>query len=247
MSAREWSVSAVNLPEHASNRIHTDAGAREAGFPGALVAGVTVYAYLTHVPMATWGRPWLESGGGSVRFAAPVHEHDLIVCAPAPDCDSDSGCALDDDELAVDALVDGGSRARARFTPSGGPLPAPRPGEPLDTIEVPLTDRWEGYAARIGDDLELYGETDLVHPAAWPALANDVFKEHLVTGSWIHTKSLIRHHGVAHVGSTAVVESAVVDRFRSRTGDRAVVDVTITVGGRPVASLVHEAIVTVRT
>ena len=36
-----WSVTAQNLPEHARNAIHTDEGAQAAGFPRALVAGVT--------------------------------------------------------------------------------------------------------------------------------------------------------------------------------------------------------------
>ncbi len=227
-------MTAVNLPEHASNRIHTDAGARAAGFPGALVAGVTVYAYLTHVPMSAWGRAWLESGGATVRFAAPVHEHDTVACAP------DGG---DGAELTVDASVGGEAKATATFAQVAEPLPERRPGERLDTIEVPLTERWEGYAARIGDDLDVYRTTDLVHPAAWPSLANDVFSAQLVTGSWIHTRSHIRHHGAAHLGSTAVVESTVVDRFNSRTGERAVADISISIDSRPVATIVHEAIV----
>ena len=45
---RSSAVVARNLPEHARNAIHTDAGARAQGFPRALVAGVTTYAYLVH-------------------------------------------------------------------------------------------------------------------------------------------------------------------------------------------------------
>ena len=49
-----WSIIAQNLPEHARNPIHTDAGAQAAGFPRALVAGVTTYAYMTHPVVAAW-------------------------------------------------------------------------------------------------------------------------------------------------------------------------------------------------
>src|SRR5680860_163226 len=63
-----WVVRARNLPEHAGNPIHTDAGARAEGFPSALVAGVTTYAYLTHPLVAAWGLDWLTRGGGEVRF-----------------------------------------------------------------------------------------------------------------------------------------------------------------------------------
>ncbi len=55
----EWSIKAQNLPEHARNPIHTDAGAQAAGFPRALVAGVTTYAYLTHPLIVAWGEDWL--------------------------------------------------------------------------------------------------------------------------------------------------------------------------------------------
>ena len=39
-----WRLVARNLPAHAGNPIHTDVGARAAGYPSALVAGVTVHA-----------------------------------------------------------------------------------------------------------------------------------------------------------------------------------------------------------
>ena len=59
-----WSTRAINLPDHANNLIHTDEGARAAGFPGALVAGATIYAYMTH-PQQRPGVPI-----GSVAAAA---------------------------------------------------------------------------------------------------------------------------------------------------------------------------------
>ena len=49
----EWSVKAQNLPEHARNPIHTDAGAQAAGFPRALVAGVTTSVSYTHLTLPT--------------------------------------------------------------------------------------------------------------------------------------------------------------------------------------------------
>jgi len=55
-----WTVTAQNLAEHARNPIHTDAGAQAAGFPRALVAGVTTYAYLTH-PIAAAGLSFDEA------------------------------------------------------------------------------------------------------------------------------------------------------------------------------------------
>ena len=74
-----WSIEATNLPVHAQNPIHTDEGGRAAGFPAALVAGVTVYAYLCHLPLVTHGLAWVQHGGGEVRFKQPVFDLDYVA------------------------------------------------------------------------------------------------------------------------------------------------------------------------
>ena len=84
----EWSIKAQNLPEHARNPIHTDAGAQAAGFPRALVAGVTTYAYMTHPLIVAWGEDWLARGGGEIRFRRPVFDHDVLRCVPNVDGDA---------------------------------------------------------------------------------------------------------------------------------------------------------------
>jgi acyl dehydratase len=76
----------------------------------------------------------------------------------------------------------------------------------------------------------------------WPALSNHVVHTEVARGSWIHTRSIIRHHAVAPAGGTAEVHATVVHRFESH-GERAVLDVHIAVNGQVVASLEHEAIV----
>jgi acyl dehydratase len=229
-----WTVTAVNLPEHGENAIHTDAGARAAGFPRALVAGVTTYAYLTHPLVEAWDLDWLRAGGGEVRFLSPVFDGDEVRCTPR----------IDGQQIVVDALVDD-DQPRATFTVTidAGPPPAMRDGELLRTREVRLEDQWsDEYGLRAGDHLPLYSELGIVHPAVWPSLANHLVAAELVRGSWIHTRSIIRHHGVGRVGATAAIHGVVVDRFQ-RSGERAVVDVVIEVGGEIVATLEHEAIV----
>ena len=231
-----WTVRARNLAEHAENRIHTDDGARAAGFPAALVAGVTTYAYLTHPIVAAWGLDWVAHGGGEVRFDAPVFEYDEVSCAPV----------VDGDAVVVRACCGGeaASRATLRAVPDGGPAPAGRHGPALTSRRVELAGRWGAdYGERAGDDLDLYRREDVVHPAVWPALANHVVSADLVRGPWIHLRSVIRHHGLAPAGSVADVHAVVVDRFHRRSGERAIVDVLIEVEGRVVASLEHEAII----
>ena len=51
-----YQVEAFNTAAQSENKIHDDAVARRFGFKGGLVPGVEVYAYMTHVPVARWGR-----------------------------------------------------------------------------------------------------------------------------------------------------------------------------------------------
>jgi len=77
MTLKPYHVSAYNTAKASENKIHDDATARRFGFTGGLVGGVHVYAYMTHLPAAHWGRAWLEQGTGNCKFAKPVYEGDI--------------------------------------------------------------------------------------------------------------------------------------------------------------------------
>lgn len=231
---RTWSVTATNLPEHARNPIHTDAGAQAAGFPRALVAGVTTYAYLTHPVVVGWGVAWLTDGGGEVRFHAPVFDGDLVHCTPV----------IDDASTRIEAWAgNGGPRATLTVWEQAPPAAPLRAGDELAPVEVSLTGGLDhSYGSRAGDDLDVYERKQIVHPAVWPALANHVVHTQLAEGPWIHVRSRIEHHALAPTGVSARVTSRVIDRFHRRA-ERAVLDMRIAVGDVIVASLEHEAIV----
>ena len=206
-----------------------------AGFPGALVAGVTTYAYLTHPVVAAWGDAWLRDGGGELRLRQPVFDGDTVECVPT----------VSGEDVLIEART-GAGPARATFTAVARSVPVEllRDGEKLRSRRIELTGELGGdYGWRAGDDLTIYRERGLVHPAVWPAIANQVVHVDVARGSWIHTRSTIRHHGVARAGATADVHATVVQRFERPSGERAILDVLIEVDGEVVATLEHEAIV----
>jgi acyl dehydratase len=238
----DWSVIARNLPEHAGNAIHTDAGAQAAGFPAALVAGVTTYAYLTRPLVAGWGREWVEHGGGEVRFRAPVFAGDRVDCVVGPGGTPDAVTVE-----AVCAARDRAARATFAAVRDAGPPPTARDGDRLASRRIELAgELGVDYGARAGDDLDLYAREGIVPPAVWPAIANRVFAAELVRGAWIHTRSIIRHHAAGPAGAIVDVHATVVDRFE-RSGRRAVADVVIEHDGVVLTTLEHEAIVELTT
>lgn len=248
MKPVEWSVRAQNLPEHAHNRIHTDEGAAEAGFPGALVAGVTTYAYQCHPLIAAWGLDWVAHGGCELRLRAPVFQDDLVRCVPSPG---------EDDTVIIDALV--ADSPKAGLTAGDPGLAKPRatvrawrvdqrvqgdrPGADLPVYRFALDGKHgPDYSMRAGDDLDLLVHEGVVHPACWPSLANGIFSNELVRGSWIHTRSRITHHGLALAGADIEISSRVIERF-IRSGERAIVDMVIKADGKVVCTIEHEAII----
>lgn len=233
---REWRVSARNLPEHAGNRIHTDEGARQAGFPSALVAGVTTYAYLCHPILEAWGVEWAERGGCELRLRAPVFRGDDVHCVPT---------VLGDDVVVVDALVgDSPSpRATVRAWRTGVASTVGRPGEQLPDYRTTLDARHGAdYAVRAGDDLDLPIRAGFVHPGAWLSLANAVFAAELVRGPWIHTRSRVTHLALARPGADVTLSARVVERF-VRSGERAVAEIEVRSDDRLVCTIEHEAII----
>ena len=230
-----WSIVAQNLPEHARNPIHTDEGAQAAGFPRALVAGVTTYAYMTHPIVTAWGLDWLKCGGGEFRFRKPVFDKDVVTCEPTESSDG----------VRIDVMTVESEDPRAFFTAvrNAGDVQPLRDGEKLQNLSYVLGDTFgSDYGLRAGDEFSIYRDNGIVHPAVWPALANDVVYNQVARGSWIHMRSIVRHHALAREGATAELSSVVVRRFEAH-GERAVLDVHVTVDGVVVASLEHEAIV----
>lgn len=229
-----WSTAAVNLSDHADNLIHTDAGARAAGFDRALVAGTTVYAYMTRPIVEAWGVDWLGGGGGELRLRKPVFDNDRVDCTVG---DAPAGA----DGL-VTAEVNGEARATLEVWRTAA-APEIRDGEPLKTVEVVLDQSHLDYGLRAGDDLALYGDRRIAPPVTWANLANSVFIADLVTGPWIHVRSRIFHEGLAPIGSTLRAESTLIKRFDSRAGERALVDIRMYADGQPVVTIEHEAII----
>jgi hypothetical protein len=236
MSPQPWTVRAVNLPEHSDNPIHTDAGAHASGFPRALVAGVTTYAVLTR-PVVADDPEWVGSGAGEVRLVAPVFDDDEIVVTPT-DSEGRTGVA---------AVVGGSTKATLTLL-SAATVTSELLGHagtiihPLEPMSVPIVGTYADYGTRAGDDLAMY-QKGVVHPSVWLNLANRMYAKQLVNGSWVHTRSRFVHRSIARVGDVVSISGHVVRRFSTSSGERAVSLIQLTVDGRAVVDIEHEAIV----
>src|SRR5262249_58477297 len=69
----EFHVSAPTPDEPPENKIHEDGLARQYGFKGGLVPGITMYAWMTHPVAEALGEEWLERGAFETRFVKPIY------------------------------------------------------------------------------------------------------------------------------------------------------------------------------
>src|SRR5947209_627533 len=69
-----YRLQAYNTAKLSENKMHDDTVAKRFGFNGGLVPGVDVMAYMMHLPVAKWGRAFLERGLIEARFVKPVYD-----------------------------------------------------------------------------------------------------------------------------------------------------------------------------
>jgi len=71
-----WSAQAFNQSPDSANEIHGDRIAKQYGFKGGLVPGVTVSAYLIHPAIIAWGDDFLNRGYSHVRVGSPLYDEE---------------------------------------------------------------------------------------------------------------------------------------------------------------------------
>ncbi len=251
-----YEVNAFNTAASSDNKIHDDAVARQFGFRGALVPGVEVYAYMAHMPVARWGRAWLENGQMDCRFLKPVYdgavarmtsteendELELCVESARERCATGHASIPSDQRPApyVDALLAGtppASRPKASETSLA-------PGRALGI--TPLTvDRatFSTYLDEIRETDRIYLTEGLVHPGQVLRLANMALTHNVVLGPWIHVGSKIRNHAAVRVGQQLTLRSKITSNFVSK--GHAIVEfdaIVIANGERSVTEITHIAI-----
>lgn len=250
-----YRVSAYNTAHDSENKIHDDATARRFGFGGGLVPGVDVYGYMTHMPVARWGRDWLERGAAECRFFKPVYDGETATVTAGEDpaglevivesrgerC-ATGRAALPETPAAVPAL--GSFRKVAQHTERP---PADETslavGTWLGLDPYPITPELAAqHRSDLREALPIYAEEKLIHPATILRACNFVINRNVALGPWIHVSSRIQHLALGHIGMNLSARGHVTANYEHK-GHRFVdVDVLVLANERPIAHVAHLAI-----
>jgi hypothetical protein len=261
-SLATYQVRTHNASTVSENRIHSDDVARQFGFKGALVPGVTVFAHMTQPLVARYGEAWLARGTAEVRFDKPAYEGELLTINTADAADGSHAliCVNEQgDELAkMRATLPGLATppdARGEIAPE--PPQSERPLVTWDLMEIgkpfpalawtpTLADNIE-WCRDNRDELPLYREdpTPPLHPGFVLRQANFVLRHRFQLPAWIHTASHIRFLDVARVGRRYEVRAIPEEKWNRKGHEFARLFVAIRDmehGGRTVAEVAHSMI-----
>jgi len=264
----EFHVSAPMPAEPRENKIHEDDVARQYGFKGGLVPGVTVYGWLTHPVVEALGSEWLERGSFRTRFAKPIYFDEPAVIrarVAARTADSvtiETAAHNASGEVCGAAQMSLARASRPTAPDAGGYATAPMPSERpqvsralleavrvLGTPELHLTpESASAYLARFSEPLALYRQTQPpAHPGAYLDLANRALSGNVRVSPWIHVESQGTHWSAARVGEHLAMRGRVQGLFEKKGHQFVELDLLLVAqGSRPVASIGHTAIYQLR-
>jgi acyl dehydratase len=252
-----YQVEAYNTSKASENKIHDDAVARRFGFSGGLVPGVDVYGYMTHQPVARWGRAWLERGVAECRLLKPVYDGETALVTAEQTAD---GLALQVTSRGM--LCASGTASLPDVAPSvpaldsfAAPpmLPEDRPpadetslavGTLLGIRPLPVTPEFAADYLRDARETDpLYAREGLVHPATILRTGNWVLSHNVVLGPWMHVGSTVRHFALARVGDEITARGRVVANYDHKGHRFAETEVLVIANGATaVAHIAHTAI-----
>ena len=250
-----YRVSAYNTSKQSENKIHDDTVARRFGFSGGLVPGVDVVAYMMHMPVAKWGRPFLNRGLMEARFVKPVYDGETAEVSAVED-----GGVLTIEVVSRGETCATGSASlpasAPKFTLADFPdVAAVRERKPVSATSYQL-DKWLGtiprewagdaannYLADIRETDPIYARESLGHPGLLQRVMNKVLVDNAILGPWIHVGSRMQLLSAMKVGDELTARAKVVGNYEKKGHRFVELDALVVANGTtPLAHCWHIAI-----
>lgn len=242
MIPRSYDGEALNTAPDSENRIHSDEVARQYGFEGGLVPGVTVSAYLLQPAVEAWGMDWLTRGRAIVVVKKPLYDRRgfRVEARSADDVHYEADLTDSAGTLCATASASVPSDAGPRPTRRGDGSVVERVPATREGVEK-LRERGMGAMKAVWDD-GLPMVSYLRDPSKMPellrmdaggyanssfllGLTNWSFAANVALGPWVHLEAKFQHYAPVPKGSELFVEAEVVDLFGKKGHEFVDVDV----------------------
>jgi hypothetical protein len=242
--------------------MHSDDVARQFGFKGGLVPGVTVFSHMTQPLVARHGVAWLARGTADVSFGKPAYEGELLSIHTIQTDDSNYArhtlTCINEQGVEL-ARMDTTLPATTAHPDSRGDIPpAPplheRPTVTWDLMEIgkpfpalawtPTREENLAWCRDARDDLPLYrdGAAPLLHPGFILRQANFALRKRFIIPAWIHASSRIAFFDALRVGANYEVRAIPEEKWNHKGHEFVRLYVALRREQRTVAEILHTAI-----
>jgi acyl dehydratase len=248
-------VEAYNTAKQSENKMHDDTVARRFGFAGGLVPGVDVMAYMMHLPVAEWGRAFLERGLMDARFLKPVYDGDIVEVSGSESDGVLTIEVLSRGEVCATGSASLPSAARAIALSDFqdvGPVVERQPVGASSFVEgtwlgtAPRA--WPGatgaaYRADIRESDPIYAREGLGHPGLLQKVMNRLLVDNVILGPWIHVGSRMQILSVLQPDDEITARAKVIANYEKKGHRFVELDALVVANGRtPLARCHHVAI-----
>ena len=250
-----YRVQAYNTAQLSENKMHDDTVARRFGFSGGLVPGVDVMAYMMHLPVAKWGRAFLDRGLMEARFVKPVYDGERVEVTGEETDGVVSIEVISRGELCATGSASLPARAPSLSISDFSAIAAVTERKPVNAMSYQLDSwlgtvprAWAGDAAKeyltdVRETDEIYAREGLGHPGLLQRIMNKVLVDNAILGPWIHVGTRMQLLSAAGIGDELTARARVTGNY-DKKGHRFVELDALVVGNgkRPLAHCQHIAI-----
>lgn len=234
MATHVYEVVAHNYALESDNKVHDDAVAARYGFRGGLVPGAADFAYLAHAVHGLWGDDWLHEGAMDAKFIKPIY-HGELARAEARATDENDRLELALVDIRGETCAVGQARRACDESPPciedfpSHALERPDALPPPTADDFPRGHRLGDYtfvhdsAASLEEIRALFVEPIVNasgdhpwHPGLCPHLGNQILRNNVRLGPWVHTASSVCLFGAPEDGDRVCVRGTVADTYEKR-------------------------------
>jgi acyl dehydratase len=250
-----YRVQAYNTAKLSENKMHDDTVAKRFGFSGGLVPGVDVMAYMMHLPVAKWGRAFLERGLIEARFVKPVYDGEI---ADVTATDSDGVLSIEVEsrgQLCATGTATLPASAPSLLLADFSETAAVTERKPVSATSYELG-RWLGtlprtwagdaateYLTDVRETDAIYARERLGHPGLLQRVMNKVLVDNAILGPWIHVGSRMQLLAASASGDELTARAKVTGNYEKKGHRFVELDALVVANGRtPLAHCQHIAI-----
>tara|TARA_E500000331_G_scaffold129826_1_gene126966 strand:+ start:4396 stop:5223 length:828 start_codon:yes stop_codon:yes gene_type:complete len=226
-----WQGIALNTAPDSRNQIHGDEVAREFGFQGGLVPGVTISAYLVQPAVSAWGLDWLNRGRAHVRVNSPVYDGEMFAVEITTASDRDYDAVLRRPDGTISAHAEVALAKHAEIAPV-------RRGDTLAAVDhigaVASPERFselksegcfafryhwlatDSYVQDVSRVPFLLSQEGYAHMSFLLGTANWIFAANAHMNPWVHLETTSQNFRAVQKGTVVIAEMSVIDTFEKK-------------------------------